>query len=99
MATRKSSAPRTISALIARTQLGQIMERARKSRERFVVERNGEPVAVILGFEDYLENVTRDAAALARLQSESRRRGLDRLTLGDINQEIASQRSAKRKAR
>lgn len=34
-----------MSALTARTQIGQIMNRAAENNNRFLVERNGEPVA------------------------------------------------------
>src|SRR5205807_248913 len=38
-----------VPALIARTQLGQILRRVRQNHERFVVDKRGEPQAVILG--------------------------------------------------
>jgi Antitoxin Phd_YefM, type II toxin-antitoxin system len=46
---------RRIDAHIARTQFGQIMDLATKNNERFIVDRRGEPVIVIMsgGFYPY----------------------------------------------
>ncbi len=54
----KRSTPRVVSALTARTQLTQIMRRAKKGRERFVVDRR-EPQVIIMGIEDFLRNIAR----------------------------------------
>jgi hypothetical protein len=48
---------RKISALTARTQLGQIMNRAVEYNDRFLVERNGEPVVLILSVIDYVKTL------------------------------------------
>jgi len=37
-----------VSALTARTQFGQIMRRAKRNRERFLVDRRGEPQVIIM---------------------------------------------------
>ncbi len=39
---------RRVDAHLARTQFGQIMDRAVENNERFVVERRGEPAVVIM---------------------------------------------------
>jgi hypothetical protein len=39
---------RRIDAYVARTQFGQIMDRAVEKNERFVIERRGEPAVVIM---------------------------------------------------
>ena len=57
MATSPNSAPKIISALAARTQLGHIMRRARLENTRFVVNRRGEPQVVIMGVRDFLKNI------------------------------------------
>jgi prevent-host-death family protein len=44
---------RRVDAHLARTQFGQIMDRAVESNERFVVERRGEPAVVILSVQDF----------------------------------------------
>lgn len=92
----KQTTTRTITALTARTQLGQIMQRARTKRERFVVSRNGTPTMVMLSIDDYLENILPRSDSLKALQGDARKRGLDRLSLADVNREIRAVRRAKR---
>ncbi len=67
--------PRTyfITALTARTQFGQVMERAGKGA-RFVVGKRGRPKVVILGMEDYAETAA-PAAAKALQRAAGRRSG------------------------
>ena len=97
MATRNPTImTKTIPAQAARTQFGQILELAKTKRARFVVSKNGEPAAIILGIEDYLESVVEVPAALAKLQEASKKRGLDLLSLEDIDAEVASVRAKKR---
>ena len=44
---------RRIDAHIARTQFGQIMDRAVRQSERFIVDRRGEPAVVIMSVQDF----------------------------------------------
>ena len=87
---------KTIPAQAARTQFGQILELTRSKKARFVVSKNGEPAAIILGIEDYLESVIAVPEALEALQAAARKRGLDLLSLADIDEEIAKVRTKKR---
>ena len=96
---RTATKMKTISALTARTQLGQIMELAKKHRARFVVEKNGVPAIVIMAIEDYLASGLGTPESLAKLQEESRKKKLDLLSLEDINAEIAAYRVDKRSKR
>ena len=52
-----STMPNVVSALTARTQFGQIMRRVKEKNERFVVDRRGEPQAVIMSIKDYLDAI------------------------------------------
>ena len=45
--------PKIIPALQARTQLGEIINRACYGKSRFIVTRGGKPAVVIMGVEDY----------------------------------------------
>ena len=45
---------RRVDAHRARTQFGQIMDRAVENNERFVVERRGEPAVVIMSVQDFI---------------------------------------------
>ncbi len=88
---------KNISALTARTQFGQIMERARTKGERFVVSKNGAPTVVVLSIADYATNVLKKPASLAALQADARRRGVDQLTPASVNREIVAYRKSKRR--
>ncbi len=94
---RKEPTPvtKSLPAFIARTQFGQILERVSQNRDRFLVTRKGEVKAVILGVEDFLEAVVKAPKSLAALQRQARRRGTDKLTLEEIEDEIAAVRRAK----
>jgi len=86
---------RNISALIARTQLGQILERVKKNQERFVISRKGEPTAVILSVEDYLRNVVKQPKVLTKLQQQAKKAGTAKLTIEEIDAEIKTFRQGR----
>jgi|SRR5690348_6457454 len=96
---RKSAKPllKVVPALTARTQLGQILRRVRENRERFVVGRRGEPQAVIMNVEEYLEHFARKSSAVERLRSAAKSRRLDALPLRTINAEIRRYRNEKKR--
>jgi prevent-host-death family protein len=79
---------KSISALVARTQLGQILERVKKNKERFLISRKGEATAVIMSVEDYLRNIVKQPEVLTRLQKQAKRAGTNKLTLEEIDAEI-----------
>ena len=81
-----------ISALTARTQLGQILRRATKNIERVVVDRRGEPSVVIMSIKDYVDTMAPAPQWLKAMQASSRRRGTNRLTMKQIDSEIAKVR-------
>jgi prevent-host-death family protein len=64
-----NSAPKIVSALAARTQLGQIMRRARVEHTRFVVDRRGEPQVVIMGVKDFLKTFAPQKRAVAAIRA------------------------------
>ena len=92
----KRSTPRVVSAVTARTQLTQIMRRAKKGRDRFVVDQGGEPQVVIMGIEDFLANIAPEPGVLAAIRAASKELGTDKITMREIDQEIAAYRREKR---
>ena len=88
---------RKISALTARTQLGQIMNRAVENNDRFLVERNGEPAVLILSVTDYVKTFAPPPDWLEKSWDSAKRRGLDKLTTKEIDPEIAAARRDRRK--
>jgi prevent-host-death family protein len=89
---------RRIDAHIARTQFGQIMDLATKNDERFIVDRRGEPAVVIMSVRDFIRTAAPPPDWLASAWSSARKRGLDALTLNDIDAEIDTYRREKASA-
>lgn len=85
-----------ISALTARTQLGQIMNRAVDHNERFLVERNGEPAVLILSVADFVKTLAPPPAWLEKSWDTAKRRGLDKLSMDEIHAGITAYRREKR---
>ena len=78
-----------ISALTARTQLGQIIKRATQKNERFLVDRRGQPSVIIMSVKDYIHTIAPTPGWLKAIQDQARRKGLNKLTRRQINAEIA----------
>jgi len=91
MALRKQIS-NTVTADFARRELDQLIERTRGARERFVIDEPGGSVAVILGFEDYLESIASAAELLRGFGEEAARNGSSALTMDEIDSEIADVR-------
>ena len=86
----------TVRELRGRTS--ELWDQLAQQRE-LVVTNNGRPIAILSAtdadsFEASLRNLRRCRAAdaLSGLQRESERRGLDRLTLDEVNEEIQAVR-------
>jgi len=88
---------RRVDAHLARTQFGQIMDRAVENNERFVVERRGEPAVVIMSIQDFIRTAAPPPDWLEKAWNGARKRGLDKLTAQNIDAEISSYRREKRK--
>jgi prevent-host-death family protein len=88
----KSSMTNVVSALTARTQLGQIIKRATQKNERFLVGRRGEPSVVIMSVQDYMKTFAPPPAELVAMQAAARKSGASKLTPGQINRIVATVR-------
>jgi len=93
----ESSTPTVVSARAARTQFDQIMRRAKKGRERFVVDQRGEPQVVIMGIEDFLRNIAPEAEVLAAIRAGSKQAGTDKISMREIDEEIAAYRRERKR--
>ena len=93
----ESSTPTVVSARVARTQFDQIMRRAKKGRERFVVDQRGEPQVVIMGIEDFLRNIAPEAEVLAAIRAGSKQAGTDKISIREIDEEIAAYRRERKR--
>ena len=99
MPVKKSSKrlPRVVSALTARTQFGQILRRATLKNERFIVDRRGDPQVVIMSIKDYISLIAPTPKWLREIQEEAKHKGLHKLTMLEIDAEIAAARREQRK--
>jgi len=92
MASISTTVTKVISALSARTQLGQIMRRARVEGIRFVVDRRGEPQVVIMGIRDFLRTIAPEKKTMAAIRNAARKSGKNKLSNREINREIRAYR-------
>jgi prevent-host-death family protein len=95
---KSGAMPKVVSALTARTQFGKIMRRAKERQDRFVVDKRGEPQVVIMGVKDFINTIAPELEVLKLIGEEAKRKGKNRLTMRQIQVEIASYRQ-KRQAK
>jgi prevent-host-death family protein len=93
----RNSLNRRVDAHLARTQFGQIMDRAVENNERFVVERRGEPAVVIMSIQDFIRTAAPPPDWLEKAWNGAKKRGLDKLSAPDIDAEISAYRREKRR--
>jgi len=94
---QKEPVTKLIDALSARTQFGNVMNRAENENIRFLVSRRRKPKVVILSVEDYLRNIIRKSGILAEIQADAVRAGLDEMSDEEISAEITACRQAMKK--
>jgi hypothetical protein len=87
---------RKITAVVARTQFGQIMDRAVEHNERFLVERNGEAAVLIMSVTDFVKTLAPPPNWLKKSWASAKRQGLDKLNMSEIDAEIAAARRERR---
>lgn len=85
MSRNKEIVTNVVTALTARTQFGQILRRVSQENERFVVDRRGQPQAVIMSIADYVNTFSPAPEWMKAIQAESRRRGFDKLSMRQID--------------
>jgi hypothetical protein len=73
------------------------MDRVVENNERFVVERRGEPAVVIMSVSDFVRTASPHPDWLEKAWTGAKKRGLEKLTAGDIEDEIAAFRREKKK--
>jgi prevent-host-death family protein len=89
-----------VSALTARTQLGQILKRVKSGNERFIIGRRGQPQAIVMSIEDYIDTVAPAPDWLKSVWADSKKNGTDKLSMREIDAIIAEDRAevAKKKS-
>ena len=95
MALNPESTPMRIIGLDeARKNLSKIIQEATSGKTRYLLSTRGKPKAVVIGVEDYLRNVLkRDRLnVIAEIQLEAKAKGLNKLTMREIDKEIRAAR-------
>ncbi|MCC7154533.1 MAG: type II toxin-antitoxin system Phd/YefM family antitoxin [Bryobacterales bacterium] len=86
-----------VSALTARTGFGKLLRRVEDEHRSLVIEKRGTPRAVLLSIGDYVKLAAPEPEILRVIGEESKRKGTDKLTSREIDQEIRAARAARRK--
>lgn len=86
-----------VSALGARTHFGKLLRRIEDERCSLLIEKRGAPKAVLLSIRDYVRLAAPEPEVLRIIGAESRRKGTDKLTSRQVDQEIRAARAAKSK--
>ena len=68
----------------------------KNAKERFLVDRCGEPAVIIMSVDDYLNTIAPEDNAPKAIRDQARKTGLDKLTMEEIDAEIAVYRREKR---
>jgi prevent-host-death family protein len=88
-----------VSALRARANFGKLLRRVEEERRSLVIEKRGTPKAVLLSIRDYVRLAAPEPKVLRIIGEESRRKGAEKLTSRQIDQEIKAARAEKSKRR
>jgi hypothetical protein len=94
--TQEKKLPTVVSALTARTQLGQILKRVTGKKERFLIGRRGQPRAIILGIEDFMQTFAPAPDWLEKSWQAAERNGAASMSMRQIDAEIARARAERR---
>ena len=89
-----SATPKTRKSLASRTKpdkLSRMVRRASEREERFVVEGGGKPV-IIMSLLDYIRSIAPTHPALRAIREEAERNGSSKLSMREIDAEIAAHR-------
>jgi prevent-host-death family protein len=95
MQTGKSSSTIVVSALSVRTGFGKLLRRVEDEHRSLVIEKRGTPKAVLLSIRDYVRLAAPEPDVLRVIGEESKRKGTDKLTSGQIDRIVASARGKK----
>jgi len=86
-----------VSALHARTNFGKLLRRVEDERRSLVIEKRGNPKAVLLSIRDYVKLAAPEPEVLRLIGEESERNGTSTLTARQIDQIIKASRAERSK--
>lgn len=86
-----------VSALSARSNFGQLLNRLDKETGSILIEKRGTPRAILLSIRDYVKLAAPEPEILRIIGEGSKRRGTDRITMKEIDREIQAVRAKRKK--
>ena len=86
-----------VSALRARANFGQLLQRIEKTRQSLVIEKRGRPRAILLSLQQYAKLAAPEPEVLRAIGAESARNGTEAFGPRRIEQIIRSVRDRRRK--
>ncbi len=87
-----------VSALRARANFGRLLNEVEGERRSLVIEKRGTPRAVLLSLRDYVKLAAPEPEVLRLIGEESERKGSNKLTSRQIDQEIKAARAQRNKS-
>ena len=87
---------KVISTTKASEQLDQLIRKANREKTRFIVGKPGEVAGVLVGMQDYLRTFAPEPEVLKVIGEQSKKKGTNKLTMRQIDREIAAYRKEKR---
>ena len=90
----KSSSTVVIPAAQVRESFGTLLEEVHKNGKSYVVQKRGEPRAIVLSISDYIRLAAPEPEVLKILGESSKKRGTNRLTPKQIDQAIKETRKS-----
>jgi prevent-host-death family protein len=78
----------------ARRDLSKLVKDVTTRKSRYLLSARGKPQAVVLGIDDYLRNILQDRrwSILKEIHQEALAKGLDKLSIKEIDQEVRAAR-------
>jgi len=86
------SNPKAAPALTTRANLGQILRWVKDGNGRFLIKRRGQPEAIVMSIEEYVNLVAPAPEWLKECWKSAEKAGLDKMTMKEIDAEIAEVR-------
>ncbi len=86
-----------VSALRARTNFGNLLQRVEDERRSLVIEKRGTPRAVLLSIRDYVRLAAPEPEVLRIIGEESKAKGTNNLSSQQIDRIIKDTRAKKTK--
>jgi prevent-host-death family protein len=88
-----------VSALLARTNFGNLLRRVEHERRSLVIEKRGVPRAILLSIRNYVRLAVPEPEVLTIIGEESKAKGTDALNSQQIDNIIRAARHKKTKRR